>query len=226
MITLLHGENLSASRARFQLLQDEADSTVITLDLSSSTGSDPLASLQTTGLFSDKQFAALENALSSKVLEKVSQYGLTDAVFWEGKKLTPTQITAFEKLFPKATVLEFKVDPVVFKFVESLRPKNQAQIISLYHQYLKTDPPEVIFTMLVRQFRLLILAATNEVTGPDDWLRLSWQKAKLITQAKTFSPSLLREKYHVLSDIDYRSKTGLLVEGSLERALELFLLTL
>lgn len=226
MITLLHGDNVSASRARYQLLQDEADGTVVTIDLNSPAGSDPLASLQTTGLFSDKQLIAIENALSTKNLEKLAKYDLTDAVFWEGKKLTPTQITAFEKLFPKASILEFKVDPVVFKFVESLRPKNQTEMLPLYHQYLKTDVPEVIFTMTVRQFRLLILASTNESTGPDDWLRLSWQKSKLATQAKAFSPQLLRKSYLTLSDIDYRTKTGLLIEGSLERALELFLLTL
>jgi hypothetical protein len=226
MITLLHGENQSASRARFQQLQDEATGTVISLDLNSPSGSDPLAVLQTTGLFAEKQFAAIENAISSKSVVKVAQYGLSDVVFWENKKLTPTQITSFGKVFPKATVLEFKVDQVVFKFVESIRPNNKAEMLNLFRQYLKTDVPEIIFTMTVRQFRLLLLAATNEKAGPEEWLKASWQKAKLASQAKAFSPELLRAKYQELSDIDFRSKTGQLVEGSLERALELFLLTL
>lgn len=226
MITLLHGENTAASRNRFQQLQDEAIGTVISLDLSSQMGSDPLAALQATGLFSETQFAAIENAISTKSLEKLIPYGLSDAVFWEGKKLTPTQITSFSKIFPKGTVLEFKVDQVVFKFVESIRPGNTREMVTLFHQYLKTDVPEIIFTMIVRQFRFLILASTNEKNGPEEWLKASWQKAKLAAQAKAFSPTVLREKYQQLNDIDFRNKTGQLVEGSLERALELFLLTL
>lgn len=226
MITLLHGENIAASRNRFQQLQAEAVGTVITLDLSSQSGNDPLAALQTTGLFSETQFAAIENALSTKSLEKVAQYALSDAVFWEGKKLTPTQITSFSKVFPNGAVVEFKVDPVVFKFVESIRPGNAREMVTLFHQYLKTDVPEIIFTMLVRQFRFLLLAATNEKTGPEEWLKATWQKPKLSAQAKAFSPEVLRSKYRELMDIDFRNKTGQLTEGSLEGALELFLLTL
>lgn len=228
MITLLHGENLVASRARFQALQDAADGTVISIDLATSTGSDPLAALQTTGLFSEKQFAAIENAVVSKSVEKLAPYNLadSDAVFWEGKQLTSTQIAGFQKIFPNTTVLEFKIDPVVFKFVDSLRPGNNQEMVDLFRRYQKTDPPEVIFTMLVRQFRLLILSSTNEKTGPDEWLRLSWQKTKLASQAKAFPGNLLLRKYQELSNIDYRSKTGQLPEGSLASALELFLLTL
>ncbi len=226
MITLLHGENISASRARFQQLQAEIDADVVTIDLKDQIGPDPLAALQTTGLFSDRQFAAIENAVTSKELEKIAKYDLTDAVFWEGKKLTSTQITTFQKVFPKASILEFKIDPVVFKFVESIRPNNVAEVINLFRKYQKTDPSEVIFTMIVRQFRHILLASTNESNGPDEWLRASWQKTKLASQAKSFPSLLLREKYHQLGNLDYYHKTGQLPHGSLEKALELFLLTL
>lgn len=136
-------------------------------------------------------------------------------VIWVDKKLSTTQIKDLEKKFPNLKVEEFKLDPVVFKFLNALAPGRQAVFLPLWQRYLTTEVPEVAFIMLVRQFRLML--------NPADPDLLPWQKKSTAAQAKAFGS--LGKIYKQLLDIDYQTKTGL-AAVDLRTRLDLFLLKL
>ncbi len=141
----------------------------------------------------------------------------TQIVIWSEKKLSATQIKTLGESFPDLKVEEFKIDPVVWRFLEALRPGNQPIFMPLWQKYLLTDPPEVAFIMIVRQFRLML--------NPNDSTLASWMQRKITAQANTFGEARLKAIYKKLLDIDYAFKSGQSVVD-FQTSLELFLLTL
>ncbi|MBI4100026.1 hypothetical protein HY440_03395 [Candidatus Microgenomates bacterium] len=183
---LLHGDNITASRARLTGLRESGP--VVELAV---TDQPP----QVTSLFS----------------------GESTVVIWSDKKLSATQIKDLEKKFPDLAAEEFKPDPVVFKFLDALKPGNQRVFLPLWQKYIMVEEPEVAFIMVVRQFRLML--------NPHDPDLASWQKAKLASQAKSFGQPKLEQIYKQLLEIDYQTKSGRTVVD-LKTSLELLLLRL
>ncbi len=229
MLTLIHGEDTTASRQELTRLREDFTGEVLAFPLEEATPENLAQVLTSNSLFSVKKLIILENFFTSrkkppKDFPKVEDN--IDVIAWEGKKLTATQVKVIEQLLPTIKVQEFKQNQVVFQFVESLRPKNQKQMLTLFREYLTVESPEIIFAMITRQFRLLLLAQTNSADGPDDYLRLSpWQRAKLAGQAKAFGSKHIQGYLAKLLDIDFKIKTGQ-SPVDLRTALELLLLQL
>lgn len=187
MIYFLHGEDTVASRIRLSELKSAKNKEVVEI-------ADPKDMVESSLFADSRQF-----------------------VLWFDKKLSVAQIKDFESKFGKLSVEEFKVSPIVFKFLDSLAPGNQKNFMPLWQAYLRTQPAEVAFVMLVRQFRLLLNLADPDVQP--------WQKGKLASQAKLFAPSQLKTIYQKLLLVDYQNKTGSGI-ASLSTALELLLLSI
>lgn len=146
-----------------------------------------------------------------------SLFSVNNYVIWKDHKLSVTQINALKKKYPDIIVEEFKLDQTVFKFVDSLSPGNQAQIMPLWKTYLSQEIPEIAFIMIVRQIRLML-----DHQGPDI---APWQKKKIEIQANKFGKIRLESIYKSLLEIDYLVKTGQ-IPINLTTSLELVLLTL
>jgi hypothetical protein len=104
-----------------------------------------------------------------------------------------------------AHFVEFKIPGNIFKFLDSVRPKNTKTMILLLHDSIVNEDTEMIFYMLVRQFRFLLLAkedSNNLVKMP------SWQSQRFLKQAESFSFSDLKKIYNKLLEIDIGQKTG------------------
>lgn len=137
-------------------------------------------------------------------------------VIWEGKKLSAAQIAKLKKSDPELKVEEFTLPPIVFKFVESIRPGNQKEMLTLWRQYSSREEAEMAMAMICRQVRLLL--------SPGGDLP-PWQMSKLEKQAKYFGTEKLIKMQEELLTIDYRAKTGF-TGVSLSSQLELWLLSL
>jgi DNA polymerase-3 subunit delta len=102
----------------------------------------------------------------------------------------------------------------VFAMVDALGNRNDKQASKLLHQLLDRFEPEYIFAMVVRQFRLLLLAKEIVESGGDSAeivkkLRLHpFVAGKLVDQSRGFSLEGLEEIYHKLVDIDEAIKTS------------------
>lgn len=158
-------------------------------------------------LFTSRRVVILENP---KTLPKSLDVD-TDIFLWFDHKLTPSQL----QQYPGAKITEFKLGQIVFQFLESIRPGNQKIMLPLFEKYCQQELPEITFVMIVRQFRLML----NPAGLP------TWQKNRVLAQAKKFSPEKIREIYKKLLAIDYELKSGQSV-SDLKGSLELFLLTL
>ena len=85
---------------------------------------------------------------------------------------------------------------------------------------------ELIFYMIVRQFRLLLSLTSEGSKNIDEAKRLApWQSSKLKSQSKLFGKDRLIEIYKKLYKIDYETKFGL-TSLPLNSTIDIFLIDL
>lgn len=227
MITIIHGDDVTNSRNIFYSEKSKIKNPVI-FDKNNFDLTLFLQVLSGKSLFAEEKNIFLDNLLSSKnispqqlkeVIGKINKsQSPTNIFIWEGTELGKT----FLNQFPKALVKSFKLPQSVFSFVDSIKPNNSQNVI-LFHNALKNSDDGFLFSMLVRQFRLL-LALREESSSPiDDLNRLSpWQRDKLFAQSKLFLIEELKRIYKALYKIDLNVKTG--VYGNFTTAIDFLLI--
>jgi hypothetical protein len=218
MITILHGDNLVASRLKLSSLKTEAQDQgkeVVTLDGKGIDRTALIQSLESHSLFSVPKLVVIERLIGSlktgaKLKDELIEYllkGLFDAdiVLWENKSVGKSLLKL--KKQKHVFVEDFKLPVVIFKFTESLTPKTIHEALFYFNESLKSSPVEVVFTMLVRQFRLL-LAFSTQATLDETEKMIPWIKGKYVRQAGLFTKNKLQDLYKELLVIDYQTKTG------------------
>lgn len=223
MMILIHGDNTVAALNRLLELKSSFTGTTLTFYAKDKTPATLREALSSESLFSDSKLLIIENPASAKKLfDDIAIGQNSNLLLFENRKLTSAEVSAFQKKIPGLKAEEFKLEPVVFKFLESLAPDNQKIMLLLLKQYLKPEEPEIAIAMLARQLRLLI-AATEEAAELEDFSLLPpWQKQRLISQARKFDLAKLLNIQAKLLTIDYQLKTGRLPVKP-EVALELLL---
>ncbi len=187
--------------------------------------------INTSGFFSNKQLFIFENFFKGRAEKWKTEIDFNKLenneniyVFWDeatlnmcGKKACATA--------NKKNVFEFKLPNLLWAFLDNIKPNNPKILIDTLDQVLKAIEVNYLFLMLVRQFRLLILAKEKYADYPSDWKRLTFQKYKLAKQASFFSPQNLQMSYGKLLEIEARQKTGQAIYD-LKTELEKFLLSI
>ncbi|HUS52305.1 MAG TPA: hypothetical protein VMX77_02460 [Candidatus Bathyarchaeia archaeon] len=212
---ILHGENIVASRKALEnevnLLRQKGADEKIFLDGTKLELGDLKQALESTSLLGQSRLVVIENLLTSpksKRKEAILDYlkkeaGKIPLILWEPKEITKKDLN---KLAPQAKATHFKISPLIFKFVDSLSPQNKKASLDLFHQCLKQDSPEMVFYMVCRQIRLLIIA---QDLGEKGLARLyPWQQSRLVNQSRNFSQARLLKIHQMLLLIDYQQKTG------------------
>ena len=116
----------------------------------------------------------------------------------------------------------------IFKMVDAIGDRDGKRAANMLQRLLAEQEPLPIFGMVVRQFRLLILAreAIDNGQGDKDFARQARQHPyvaeKVYKQARRFSLPQLEVIYHRLLDLDEGMKTG---ETDGDLALETFVAT-
>jgi DNA polymerase III delta subunit len=228
MMTIIHGDNIFASREelnKFKNLKDQKE--VIYFEGNKLTLTDIIESAESQSFFGGDKRIIIENILSLKSKDKKRDEIITyltkfpeenDCVIWENKELTKTILSKF----PKAKILLFKLEKQLFRFLDSIKPNNGNVTLPLFHTVLKSDAPELIFFMMVRQFRHMILLK-NKSTFLDGIS--PWQEQKIRGQASNFTHEQLIKLYNSLEEIDYSIKSGKSAMDLTGR-LDMFLVTL
>jgi DNA polymerase-3 subunit delta len=114
----------------------------------------------------------------------------------------------------------------VFAMVDAVGQRNGKQAFTHLHRLLEDHPPRYAFSMIIRQFRLLLIAreALDSNKNPRKSLDVpDFVADKVSSQARNFSLTDLERIYHKLLDIDLASKSG---GADLEVALDSLLATL
>lgn len=160
--------------------------------------------------------ALLDNEIEKMVLYRLSQANLDEV----------NEIVAQDVQLLSPHIAEVNI----FDLVDALGNRNGARAASLLQQKLNEGAePFLIFSMFVRQFRMMIqvkeLADMNmrppEISKETKFH--SFVVGKVLNQARSFSMKQLEQIYAHLLDIDVRVKTG---KGDLVTALNMLVFNL
>jgi len=210
MITLLHGDNIEASRNELNLLKSQAkDKEVRQLDGKHLDATGLTQALESSSFFGRETLVIIENLFGSlgKKTSHVKEFTLkiassnVDVILWEEKEVGKT---AVDNLGKNSTVRLFKTPVVIFKFLDAIKPNNVKVLLSLYRQVEAVDAPELIFTMIVKRLRQLMMLADG--VTPDGLQ--GWQAKGLTNQARLFTMEKLLSMEKQLLDMEYSLKTG------------------
>ena len=211
MMIILHGEDAIKSYDRLTVLTGELKSKqveVVTQDAEEIDITQLRQELGSSGLFGSSKCFVIKDLFSGtktknkdKLLEVLNQVTNHEIILWENKGLAATTL----KKFPNAKVEAFSINPVIFKFLDSLQPMNTKNILLSWKKLLNEGTePEFVFAMIVRQIKLLIQAKSDP-----SYIKLAPYPSRLITQQATyFTLNHLLDLYQKLYDIDVKIKTG------------------
>ena len=213
MICFFHGSDQLISRQQLFDLTNQAkeeEKEIIKLNGLRVNLTEVLQALQSSSLFDQQRLIIIENLFSrpkSKEKEKIIKFLkkekiTADLVFWEKKEISGRTLRWLPKNWQ---IKKFKTAAIIFKFLDSFKPSNNQETINLLHQCLKQQSPEMVFYMLARQIKNLILAKD---LGKKGLVGAPWQKGKLVKQANYFTLNQLISLYKQLLKMDTYLKTG------------------
>jgi len=210
MITILHGENILASRNFLNLLikQAQRKGTGVVKMANENFQINNLVSALEPDLFGQVKIVILDE------FQKFSLQGQKDIakiahqlapqnhlVIWNNKKL-PAKIL---KLFPQGRNQLFKPSNQIFKFLDFLTPGHKINNLKLLNQTLTQDGIGLVLYLLIGRAEELILVKTGH---QDKLKKAPWQTKRLISQAEKFPLPILEKLLEQLILLDYRQKSG------------------
>lgn len=172
------------------------------------------------------------NQLTEWILNRARQAGgefepkaaaLLASLAGEDVRLADQEITKlltfvnFERPVAEVDVIDLtavRPEGDIFEFVDALGNKDQKKAVRVFHRLLADQDQLRIFSMVVRQFRLLLLSREilDQDGGDKDIARRlkihPYVSRKIASQARHFPQATLDKIYHRLLDIDSGLKTG------------------
>jgi hypothetical protein len=228
MLTLIHGDDTASSRNYLQSLKTK-ENTYELIDGEKVDITDLTQIFEGGGLFEEKKTLFLEQFISKKkqtkeyesILSFLSKKAADNDIFiWEAKEIEKSHVTPFKNHIVKL----FTYPQTLFQFLDTIKPHNTSLLIKNFHTTLQTTEPEIIFFMLTRHIRILLMLKDEKDVQIDETKRLApWQKSKLTHQAKLFSMEKLLFLHEQLFTIDTGIKSGNM-QLLLATAIDFFLL--
>lgn len=213
MIAVIHGDDIVASRKKLTSLVNNLQGYErISLVGKNTDITDVIQVFEAQSLFGQKKLIVLEEFLETKdkpliasLLNHLKKDQAHEVIFWEPKEIKKELLALFPKI---AQRFFFKQDQPLFRFLDAIGPGNTKQMISLFHDVTKSESIELVFYMIIRQFRLLLSVASGGAIS--EVKRLApWQRSRLERQARQFPPERLPVLYRKLFQIEREVKTGL-----------------
>lgn len=206
---ILHGENTVLSRHKLIGFTQNFKGEIVRLEGGKLSLTDLKQAVESSSLFGQKRLVVIENLFTrrpsadkEKLLKYLKEQKSTNLIIWERKTIDGRSLISFKF----AQIEKFVIPAIIFKFLDSLSPQNKAKTLFLCHQILRQEPPEMIFYMLTRRIRNLLIVKDLGEKGLEKMA--PWQKAKLARQAKQFNLKQLLFFYQNLLKIDWQQKTG------------------
>lgn len=211
MLTILHGDNIAASRNTFITLKQSSKNPV-SLRGGFFTITDLVQIFEGGELFAQNKDVFIEDLFGKtkkgQELEIYTDYLTRHAVentivLWEGKIMTKTQLGFLKN----SSVQIFKLPTFLFSLLDGLRPNNTSFLIIQAQKVMNDIGEEILFSMLIRHIRMLL--ALREKASTEEVKKLApWQRTKLTQQASSFTTEHLITLHKMLFLIDTTRKIG------------------
>lgn len=214
MITILHGDDISATRNRAMALLEGA--TTERLDGKKVKSDVIIRTLISDGLFSNKKTVFIENLSSIGAAELKSclphltqQEASSDIdVFILEEKVLDKR---FLSKFVKAKVEAFTLPKHFFTFIDGFAPKNAVRLHNTLFKLYPQFAAEQIFYALINRLRLLLMLKTGTERDYEELAKMApWQKSKVAAQAKSWTESDIISFYKKLFDTEVALKSSAL----------------
>lgn len=209
MLSILHGDNIVASRQVLRTMVDAAlaaQAKIVQLDQKSTTIGSVQQALHQDDFFGTSNLLVIEDLHAGPTSRQRKQIiaelvaADQDVILWEQKKLTATQL----KQFPQAQQRVFALSKFVFSWLDLLGTKDQeVKALSLLHQAVSQESSELCFFLLIRQVRLLLQAKDGETLAV-----APFQVSRFISQAQRFTAHQLLSLHEYLLATDTALKTS------------------
>jgi len=154
---------------------------------------------QTRALTIENLFSLTKSKDKENLINKIIGFKDQIIIFWEEKDFSKADVLKY----PDFSIKNFKLPPSLFSFLDKLYPKRITENLQNFHLAVLNSDAGYIFSMLIRQIRLLILAKDDELTT-----MAPWQRAKLYKQAEVFDMNKLKAIYLKLLEIDFQQKSS------------------
>lgn len=208
MITIIHGDDELNSR-KYYISQKDKNSITFDAEIidpveleQSINGSDIFG--KTDKIFIENLFTKNGTKKINEIAEVLNKKSKTDIFIWADKIIPVKTLTLFSN--HKSQV--FKIPQNIWAFLDGIKPNNTSNV-SMFQNTLTSTEPEIVFAMIVRQFRLMIGLSENSINNIDEVKRIApWQKSKLSHQASLFGLEKLKSSFKRLYKIDKDTKTG------------------
>jgi len=218
MIYLIHGADSAKSRLKLKEITGSAKKELIYLDGKKMILSDLIVACESLSLFSLEKTVVIENFFQRKLSREKTdcqKYVFNteldpDVIFWENTEIEKIKLSRLPK---NITVYKFDYPANLFKFLDSLGFASSRELLQKFQILNKVNDPELIFTMLVRQLRYLIIVRDDDKnTGSLP----PWQYFKFKSQSRIFTQEKLISLYRKLLQLDFQMKSGMTSYGKKE----------
>jgi len=212
MILIIHGNDIESSRNFYFEEKNKLKNPVIL----NGEGLDFTILYQTVenkSFFDEKIYILIENFFTKnkstneefkKIIEYLNSNKAADIIFWENGEVSKTSLS----LLKNASNKNFSLPQNLFAFLDSLKPGNGRYLVESFNENLKKSEPELIFFMIIRQFRIMLNLLLKDLPIDEVKRMAPWQLSKLQNQAEVFGRERLIKLYSLLLNMDLNTKTG------------------
>ena len=216
-IYLIHGDNSLASYNRLQEYVNKGkgrgwevteieDKEVNTIDI-----------LRSNSLFGNKRLVVIINylLLNSQIIKYINTSDDDVEVIIYNK--TPIPISFIKKLTRVKKNEVFPLSKYLWKFIDNFYPGNTKNCLYYFHESLKNDPAELLFTILAGQIKDIFLTLYSDEPLPYP----PWRLSNIKRQSEKFGRVKIKMTIDELSKIDIKVKTS---SADLKDELDLFIM--
>ena len=214
MITIIHGENIAYSRKFYIDEREKSKNPIIFLsnnlnltNLAQELEGNSLFDTANKEIFIEDFFSKKQSKEFNNIVSFLQKHSKNVNIsIWESKELSKKQLNSFKGHQIKL----FTLSKSLFLFLNELRPRNSKKQIYLFHKTLESTGEELVFYMIIRQFRLLFAIFEESDKDQVDEIKnmQPWQKARLQKQASFFTETHLKNIYNKIYNIEISQKTG------------------
>ncbi len=214
---LIHGDNNIASYERLQTYIKKASEKGFEIINIENKEKKIIDILRSVGLFNNKRLIVIRNytlidITTLKYLGGVN-HNLQIIIYHDAT----IPITFIKKLGNVKKNEIFQLSKYLWKFIDSFYPENTLNCLTFFHETLKTEPVELVFSILVGQLRdiFIMLYSKKPLSYPP------WRLQKLRSLSDKFGRKKINKVIDQLSEIDVKVKT---TGADLKDELDLFII--
>ena len=215
-IYLIHGDNNVASYERLQEYIKKGKSKGWEVSEIEDKETSITDTIRSNSLFNNKRLVIIKSysLIDNKVIEFVNTNNDDiELIIYHGGTIPVTFLKKLKNVKKNET---FKLSKYIWKFIDSFYPGNVKNCLFFFHETLKSDPAELVFSILVGQIKdiYLFLYSKKTIAYPP------WRLGNIKRQADKFGKDKIVDAIDELADIDVKVKT---TSANLKDELDLFI---